>query len=164
MTNFPGYWKRLIKRGVLHECGQRRGQERQFTWLANTTKSAGRDSCMMEPTVHRAFVNLTRLIPSSLQLPTPAVGVCSADHKTIEAAHNRLVPWQQAQGPRLPSADDGPTEGFVNDIDLAVEIVSYLDDPPSQCPDDLSAGLRERAGGSVISWTTLMSTLSRVDG
>ena len=30
--------------------------------------------------------------------------------------------------------------------------------------DDLSAGLRERTGGSVISWTTLMSTLSRVDG
>jgi len=41
MTNFPGYWKRLIKRGVLHEFGQHRGQEKQFTWLANTTKSAG---------------------------------------------------------------------------------------------------------------------------
>ena len=100
----------------------------------------------------------------TLQLPTPAVGMGSADHKTIEAAHNPLVAWQQTQGPRLPSADDGPTEGFVNDIDLAVEIVSYLDDPPSQCPDDLSAGLRERTGGSVISWTTLMITLSRVDG
>ena len=32
----------------------------------------------------------------------------STDHKTVETAHNRLIPWQQTQGPRLPDAEDAP--------------------------------------------------------
>lgn len=108
----------------------------QVSWLRFLHDGTHCPSCLGE--FHAPFAKIygrqgrAGVSYGTLQLPTPAVDMGSADHKTIEAAHNRLGRWQQTQGPRLPSADDGPTDDFVNDIDLAVEIVSYLDDPPPQ--------------------------------
>ena len=234
MLRFPGYWKRLIKRGVLHELGQQRNalavhaahtkifnHLQTFGILAPAVPMPERSST--EPTgaqasgstycrkacrnrageaVHMARkhgqVSPLRYLydgtscPSCLKefhvpykvlqhlrtahgcrctlrnrglLPQPAIGMGSTNHKAIEEEHNRLIPWQQTAGPRLPPDRDNVHEDFVSyHIDLAIDIVSLLDEPPTLCASGLEQALRNLISECAISWTFLMQTLCWVDG
>ena len=70
-------------------------------------------------------------------LDDPAVGMGSTTHREYEKVHNRLLPWQQTQG---PLADAGPHDDF----NLAVASLEVLDQPISQDPDEIFSTLRNR--------------------